>query len=427
MKNSKEKNLLFIFFFSLIFTKFFLIYYIGENNNALFNVTDSNEWGKLYLNLKKNEVMSWFATNETLHPNAFMPPLYVYYLYIFSFISETYLVKIVLFSQLAISLLTSFFFLKLCLKKFSFNDSIFCCTIFSFYPLNLYGSTQISSITLVLFIYVVFIYLVLSKKNIFLISVISAFGMLARGEFKLLYIIFLIYFIINKDFNLKKIILSLLLTTSILSPQLVKNYITFERIFVTHSSGYVLWRGNNELSNVTSIKADKIIGSIENSILKSNADLKKKLINVPQQYKDIAYELNAIKNNNKYDILRDDIFKKYALRNLSENPSHYLILYIKRILSFIFFNLLSDYPNYYHPFSILPEIILSIGAVFGFVLSTQNYKKYLTIYIYLLSIITIYSLLLILPRYKLFLLPGYVVFFSVFIFKIRYYLKKLLT
>lgn len=424
---TQDQKIILTLFCLLTLTKLILIFYLGDTKDALFNEGESNEWGTLYLNLKNFGEMSWFSSETIKFPNGFMPPLYVYFIYIHSFISEVHLVQIILFSQMLISLLTSFFFFKLCLKKLSYNESILAFSIFSFYPLNLYGSTQISSVTLVLFIYVIFLYFVISKKNIFLISIIAAFGIMARGEFKFLYLIFLIYFIINKKFSLQKILLSLLLTISILSPQIIKNYITFERIFITHSSGYVLWRGNNELSTVTSIKADQIIGSVEKSILRPSLKLNYNLIDIPQQYKDIGNELNSIKNNPKYDVLRDDIFKKYVFKNLFTDPLRHIKLYIKKIISFIFFNLESDYPNYYHPFSIVPEIILSIGAVLGFILSIQNYKKYLVIYIYLFFMIAIYSLLLILPRYKLFLLPGYVVFFSILIFKTKNYLKKLLT
>lgn len=424
---TQDQKIILTLFCLLTLTKLILIFYLGDTKDALFNEGKSNEWGTLYLNLKNFGEMSWFSSETIKFPNGFMPPLYVYFIYIHSFISEVHLVQIILFSQMLISLLTSFFFFKLCLKKLSYNESILAFSIFSFYPLNLYGSTQISSVTLVLFIYVIFLYFVISKKNIFSISIIAAFGIMARGEFKFLYLIFLIYFIINKKFSLQKILLSLLLTISILSPQIIKNYITFERIFITHSSGYVLWRGNNELSTVTSIKADQIIGSIEQSILRPSLKLNYNLIDIPQQYKDIGNELNSIKNNPKYDVLRDDIFKRYVFKNLFTDPLRYIKLYIKKIISFIFFNLESDYPNYYHPFSIVPEIILSIGAVLGFILSIQNYKKYLVIYIYLFFIMAIYSLLLILPRYKLFLLPGYVVFFSILIFKTKNYLKKLLA
>ena len=425
-KTQHQKIILFLFCL-LTLTKLILIFYLGETKDAIFNEGESNEWGTLYLNLKNFGEMSWFSSETIKFPNGFMPPLYVYFIYIHSLISEVYLVQIILFSQMLISLFTSFFFFKLCLKKISYNESILAFSIFSFYPLNLYGSTQISSVTIVLFIYVIFLYFVISKKNIFLISIVAALGIMARGEFKFLYLIFLIYFIVNKNFSLQKILLSLLLTISILSPQIIKNYITFERVFITHSSAYVLWRGNNELSTVTSIKADRIIGSIEQSILRPSLKLNYNLIDIPQQYKDIGNELNSIKNNYKYDVLRDDIFKRYVFKNLVTEPIHYIKLYIKKIISFIFFNLQSDYPNYYHPFSIVPEIILSIGAVLGFILSIQNYKKYLEIYIYLFFMMAIYSLLLILPRYKLFLLPGYVVFFSILIFKTKNYLKKLLT
>lgn len=424
MKHIEEKQIFIFLFGLLIFTKFVLIILFGEDNDSLYDMGKSNEWGTLYLNLKNYGEMSWFSNNSTKFPNAFMPPLYVYFIYLHSLLSENHLVEIILLSQLLISILTSILFFKLCLKKFSYNQSIVAFLIFSFYPLNLYGSTQISSVTLVLFIYVAFLYTIISNKSVYLISLISAIGILCRGEFKFLYLVFFIYFYFNNKLNLKKIILSLLIILIVILPQLVKNYYTFEKVFITHSAGYVLWRGNNDLSDVTSIKADKIIGLIEDSILKEKFNSKILLKDKPIQYQKIANDLNLIKQEYRYDVLRDDIFKKYALENLKNNTYRYIKLYIKKVLSFMFFNLNSDYPNYYHFLSIIPEIIISIGAFFGFFLSLKNYQKYKVIYIYLGFMISIYSLLLILPRYKLFLLPGYVIFFSILIFETKNYLKK---
>ena len=420
-----KKNLLLTIFLILSITKIILIFYIGESDRALFSEGESNEWGTIYLNLKNNQVMSWFSTEEILFPTGFMPPLYIYYIYILSFLSETYHVKVILFSQLILSLLTSFIFFKLCLKKLDLNQSIFACILFSFYPINLYGATQISSVTIVLFIYTSFLYLAISHKNIILISLIAGFGILARGEFKYLYFFFLIYLFLFKNIKLKKIILSLFITLIIISPHLIRNYNIFDKIFITHSAGYVLWRGNNELSTVTSIKADQLIGTMERQMLRTK---NKNQINnsqeQPDQFKNIISELELIKTNVKYDILRDDIFKKYAIQNIKNNFPYYFKQYLKKFLSFSFFNIKSDYPNYYHPLSILPEIIISIGAVVGLILTFREYKKFIIFYIYVIFLLSIYSLLLILPRYKLFLLPCYIPFFTIFIFRAMDYLKK---
>ena len=426
IKNNYKDIKLFILLISLLIIKILLIFFIGEDDNALLSESE-NEWGKLFISLKNHGYMSWFSTNEILFRNAFMPPLYVYFIYIISFISEVHLVKITLIIQIFLSLLTSFIFFKLCIKKrFSNNQAITACIIFSYYPLHLYGTAQISSATIVLFIYTLFIYLIVANKNIFFISLVASAGILARGEFKFIYIIFIFYYILKNKVSIKKAFLSFLLTIAIIFPQLLNNYIYFEKIFITHSSGYVLWRGNNELSNVTSIDADKIIGNMEKSMLRSNKTNNDELtLESPEQFKKIIKELSLIKNDLRYDVLRDDVFKKYAIQNILDNPLRYINLCFKKFLSYVFFNINSEYPNYYHPFSIIPEIILSIGAIIGIFISTKKFRLYLSLYIFIFFIISIYSLLLILPRYKLFLLPCYTIFFSIFIFEAKSYLKKL--
>ena len=108
-KTQDQKIILFLFCL-LTLTKLILIFYLGETKDAISNIGESNEWGTLYLNLKNFGEMSWFSSETIKFPNGFMPPLYVYFIYIHSLISEVYLVQIILFSQMVISLFTSFFF-----------------------------------------------------------------------------------------------------------------------------------------------------------------------------------------------------------------------------------------------------------------------------------------------------------------------------
>ena len=109
---TQDQKIILALFFLLALTKFILIFYLGDAKDALLNEGESNEWGTLYLSLKNFGEMSWFSNETIRFPNAFMPPLYVYFIYMHSLVSENYLVKIILFSQMFISILTSFFFLN---------------------------------------------------------------------------------------------------------------------------------------------------------------------------------------------------------------------------------------------------------------------------------------------------------------------------
>ena len=81
IKNNYKDIKLFILLISLLIIKILLIFFIGEDDNALLSESE-NEWGKLFISLKNHGYMSWFSTNEILFRNAFMPPLYVYFIYI---------------------------------------------------------------------------------------------------------------------------------------------------------------------------------------------------------------------------------------------------------------------------------------------------------------------------------------------------------
>ena len=95
-----------------------------------------------------------------------------------------------------------------------------------------------------------------------------------------------------------------------------------------------------------------------------------------------------------------------AIKNITENPLTYLLLYFKKILSFYFFDTNSTYKNYYNFFHIIPVALISFLSLHGLILFLKEknfHKKYLLIYLALN--ILIFSIFFILPRYKLAILP----------------------
>ena len=165
----------------------------------------------------------------------------------------------------------------------------------------------------------------------------------------------------------------------ICSPYLIRNYNYFDAFVLTKSFGYNLLKGNNSTFIVE--------GSPE--YIERNFDRKK---------------LN-IKADNKYEIKVDNFFKQKAINIIKENPYDYLKFYFVKVLSFVFFDLNSTYPNYYNPLHLFPKIILAITSLIGSVTSLyrKNYFQFLSIY-YLFNIL-LFSIFFILPRYSLILLP----------------------
>ena len=323
-----------------------------------------NEWGNLFYNLKNNGVLAYREFDGRLIPSVYMPPLYVYFIYLIDFFlpSESYLVITILITQILITSLSILIFFKINLLLFSKKISIFSSYLFVFFPLHVYSSLQISSITLQIFLNLIFLHLILKILNenknsiIFLIlGLTSGLTVLLRGEFILILFLTIIFLIIKNKINFKNLTLTILMTILISSPYLIRNYIVFEKITITKSFGYNLWKGNNIDSTVEGSETASAFkaGSIKNKI--DNLD------------KDVLYDFNY-----------DKIFLEQSKNFIYNDPILFFIRYIKKFLTFTFFNLSSNYKDYNHPLNIYPvfifEYIICIRYYFSHSKKSLGYK-----------------------------------------------------
>ena len=123
-----------------------------------------NEWGTLFNNLKYNNILALKSFEGTLIPTVYMPPLYVYFIYLVDILilgNEQYLVKTILFIQILLSGVSILIFYKINLLLFSKKISLFSSYIFSFFPIYIYSSIQISSISIQIFLNLLFIFFIL--------------------------------------------------------------------------------------------------------------------------------------------------------------------------------------------------------------------------------------------------------------------------
>jgi len=156
---------------------------------------------------------------------------------------------------------------------------------------------------------------------------------------------------------------------------------------ITKSIGYNLWKGNNPNSRV---EGDY------------NIDLS------------LGDQLNKIPKDKYFDINADKVFQKEGLKNIKNNPTRYLFLYIKKILSFIFIDINSSYPNYYHPLHYLPSLFIGISSVIGIILYKRNSELMNYLILYFIANVAIISVFFILPRYALGILPLQIIFSNIF-------------
>ena len=372
------------------------IYFYGDTHV-------DNEWGIILANLEKHGVLGYHEHEGVVFPTIYTPPLYPYFLYSIKifFSDQSLFLKTVLHLQVIISLISIYLIFKILEKMFSKTISLFGTAIFSFYPLNVYSVSQISSITLQVFFIILFFFTLMnylnkvSSKRLFIFSLVSTILILLRGEFFIIYFLTLSFIFLRKK-QIKPIFVSFLITLLFLSPYLIRNYNIFNVITITKSSGYNLWRGNHLNANVE--------GNQKHSL-----ELKRKVEN--------------IKPSIKYDLDLDNLYLKEALKNIKENPGYFLKLYFKKVLSFLFIDINSTYENYYNYLNILPKILISITTLLGIFLLTKKETFLIYYAFYYFFNIFLFSLFFILPRYSLMLLPIQIFLTCYLIKKIRVYLK----
>tara|TARA_Y100000590_G_scaffold375268_1_gene440105 strand:+ start:194 stop:1426 length:1233 start_codon:yes stop_codon:yes gene_type:complete len=364
-----------------------------------------NEWGILLNNLYNHKTYAFYEFENKLIPSSYMPPLYPFILLFLKVVSfdKINILALIFSLQILLSLISIYIFYKINQQFFSVKTSMINSFIFALFPLNIYTVSQTSSITLQIFLSLLFLrYFFLtanncSNKNIIIFSIICGLSLLTRGEFILILISALIYKLVSKKINILNLIKILLISLIIVSPYLIRNYINFEKIHIANVTGYALWKGNNPTLKVE---------GYEN--FKDYEEIKSKIENIPY--------------NNFYETKRDNIFLEAAIKNIKSDPGVYLLFYIKKIFSFYFFDTNSTYDNYYHLMHIVPVALISFLSIPGFIIflrSKDFNRRYLMIYF--IIYILVFSLFFILPRYKLAILPIQIILST---FSIEYFLKK---
>ena len=325
------------------------------------DLTLQNEWGVLFNNLKNNGILAYRSFEGSLIPSVYMPPLYVYFIYLIDIIisGNFNLVRSILIIQILLSAISIFFFYKINLNLFSKTTSIISTYVFILFPLNIYSCLQISSISLQIFLSIIFLYLILkilTKKNCFknylFLSFISGLSILLRGEFIIIFFFTIFFLLYVNKLNFFKTIVILLITTLTTSPYLLRNYVVFEKITITKSFGYNLWKGNNIYSTVEGSESE----------LAFNTDKVKE-------------KIDNLEIDNLYEFNYDKLFFDSSLNFINENKLLFIKRYVKKFLTFSFFNLSSDYPNYYHPFHIVSLILLSIVFIISLIFIYKKKKN----------------------------------------------------
>jgi len=203
MKNTKFIIILLIL---AAITKLTSVYFFGDKQI-------SNEWGVMINSLEDYGILASRNINGQFVPNIFMPPLYAYFLYsIKIFFKDLNLfLNFIFFIQTLMGLISCVIFYRILLNFFSIKLSKFGALFFTLFPLNIYATGLISSVSLQLFLSLVSIFFFLkllkkdSFKNILLFSIPCGLLLLLRGEFFIIFFFFLTFFFFKKKKFFKKL------------------------------------------------------------------------------------------------------------------------------------------------------------------------------------------------------------------------------
>ena len=394
-KNNKETLIIILLFFFSLFARIPVILILGD-------VTLDNEWGILLYNLINHNTLSLQKFDEFLLPNLWLPPLYAYYLYLLSFLNfeNQDFVLLVLLSQVILASISVVIFYKLNKFFFSKKISTYSSLLFSFFPLYLYSSAQISSISLTIFLAIFFYYFFFKIKkdkkyiDILIYAFIGGLLILVRREFIAIIILSSFYLFLFCKISFKKILLIFLITLVTISPYLMRNYMIFEKIIIHSGLGYNLWQGNNPNSKVEGAE-------FKNMIFQNLID------EIP---KDKFYRINE-----------DKIYIKESIKNIKEDPKKYFFLYVKKALSYFFIDIESTKPNYYNPFHYIPNLLLAITSLIGIFLSDKKSSSFNYLILILSFYLFVFPIFAIQPRYKIYIIPFQIIFTNIFI---NYLIKK---
>ena len=396
--DNKRKIFTFLFIISFV-ARIIISYFYGDKNLE-------NEWAILVNNLYNYGTLSMLRFDNLLVPNLWMPPIYAYFVYLHTIIFgfDDNLTNYVIASQIIISSLTTIIFYKIILNFFSTKICIYGSVLFSFFPLIVYSASQISSVTIYLFLLLIFVLLIINLLNqnsrfhyqqYILIGFVAGLLILTRRDFILIYFFSLIYSFLFFKASIKKLLLILLVTSITISPYILRNYVSFDKFIVHSGLGYNLWKAYNSNAKVDGYH-------IESDKLKSKINL------VP---KDIYYRINE-----------DKIYLEEAKNFIKDNPNKTIELFFHRLFSLLFIDLQSSQQNYYNIFHILPNTLISFFSIIGLILYNKKNSKFNYLVLTMMIILLVYSLFALMPRYKIYILP-FQILLSISFFD--YLIKKL--
>ena len=244
-------------------------------------------------------------------------PLYAYFEALIHFITgkNYFILEIVQAVIAALAVIPIFYIAR---KVFNEKTAFISGLLYCLHPGLVVYTGKIHEFTLVAFFILTIIYLLVCFEdeiwNVILAGVLIGVGILLRPT--LIYTIpsFFIYLMLKKKGFKKAVseaLILFLLAVAVISPWIYRGYKIYNRIiFVTSSSSWLFWRGNNPNASGTALTADK-------KPIFSVAD---------ESFKKKIYSMDEM---GQYDF-----FKADALKYILENPGKFLENTAKKFMYF---------------------------------------------------------------------------------------------
>lgn len=360
-----------------------------------------NGFGYSYWSLLENgELTNKYAPEALLHlPSAYMPILYpllvTLFVYVFGYNSAS--VFLLLAFQSFLGAINCLMIGKIFEEKFN-KKSFSLIYLTAFFPLHIFMSTQISASTVYVFLIscvLLFYHRLLKfrdiKHSIFLGISLGLLTLSRADAILIIPAIIILLTFIHRNISSKYTLVFALSSLLIIAPLSVRNYNTFGFFYpLTISGGLNLWLGNN----------DDATGSRMNYVVPYKP--------IPKTIQD---QIQSLKVDKNYEVALDNIYKEEAKQFIINNPLKSVKLSIKKII-FFWVHIYDERVKYPLMNNILywgPWIILLPFFMFGFRDIIKDFKSH-DLEIFLILYFTfIYSVFFVLPRYRLIVLPIYLI------------------
>tara|TARA_X000000950_G_C13789970_1_gene608952 strand:- start:35 stop:979 length:945 start_codon:yes stop_codon:yes gene_type:complete len=306
-------------------------------------------------------------------------------------------------------------------KIYNSKTGLIFVFLFLFFPLNFYSNLVLNEITIFLFLFSIYLYLlqefINNKYNIYKIFIYSltvSLLFLTRSEFILIYLNTLFFLFIYKRINFKNILISILIFILFCSPLILRNIAGNKSYFLSSDNiGINLWQSWN-VSKPTSIEN-------KNSI---QIDGKSDLLSDSGKIK-----IENIENNLNWEFEVNKIYFDETIKKFKNDKLEFIKVYFSKIFSLYFWFGNYDFSKMNHFLVILSwlfvifNFFVFLGTKKNDVVRFQN-KIFEKLIIFIIGIYTlilpIYSFL---PFTKLIIFPLVCILASENIF--QFYKKKL--